>query len=64
MHDAYDAERENRKDADGHANMNGVRVKLIPKEIRQREVMAKRRKKMEKEGTLPERRHIPFYYFP
>lgn len=63
IHDAYDAERENSKDADGVPHMNGVRVRLVPKEVRMREVAERRRKKMKEEGKEIERRNIPFYPF-
>lgn len=64
MRDAYDAEYENRKDGDGKADMNGVKVKLVSKEQRQKEVAMRRKKAMADRGELPERRHIPFYPFP
>lgn len=64
IRDAYDAEYENRKDQDGHADMNGVKVKLVPKEQRMKEVAMRRKKAMADRGELPERRHIPFYPFP
>lgn len=64
MRDAYDAEYENRKDQDGKADMNGVRVRLVPREQRMKQVAARRRKVMEERGEIPERRYVPFYPFP
>lgn len=64
--DAIDAARENSKDADGKmGNLNGLKVRLIPKEQRQRESEKARIKRAKELGKLPEeRQHIPFMPFP
>lgn len=66
IHDAYDAEKENRKDQDGHSNMNGVKVKLVSKETRMKEVAQRREKAKKESGEWEgkERQRIPFYPFP
>jgi hypothetical protein len=65
MEDAYDAARENAsKDEDGVPKMNGVRIRLVPRETAQRVAAERRRKELEEKGLTPPRYNLPFYPFP